>query len=96
MQGDVVVEDRGWPVVRVVVRHAAGTARRIVERFGEFAQLTGIFVILPAYGQAQMPSGRNDNTGRNDLDVTLVNLAGRQRLDPVVRVKRTVWRGLRV
>ena len=64
-----------------------------MELLGEVAEFAVVLVVLAAHGEREPPAGGNDDAGWDELDVALVDVAGRERLDAVVGVVGPVGRG---
>ena len=79
-------EDVAGPIVWVIVRHAACPLSGVVEFLSEPRQVSLVLVVFSAHCERESPSRRKNDTGGQNFYVTLIDLAGRQRFNPVVRV----------
>src|SRR6185503_12246753 len=86
VEGNLSAEDIRRPVVRVGMRHAARAPRPVVELRTELRELARVLVVLAAHGEGQAPAGGDDDAGGDDLHVALVDVAGGERLDAIVRM----------
>src|SRR5438552_8479088 len=85
MRRYAVVEDVGGPVARVVVLERPDAGHR---EPADLSHLVAVLVVPALDREREGIAGRNDDASRPDLDVELVDLAGREQGPPVVRV---VW-----
>src|SRR5262245_64440067 len=90
VQRDVAAEDRGRAVARVVMSERPDAGPHLAERLDAGARLAGIHIIGAADGQRDPITFWQNDAGRPDLDVNLVDLARRQLLLLIVRMIRAV------
>ncbi len=92
VQGGGAAVDLGGAVVRVVVQVDAAATHDAALEVAEARLLlcSLVLVVLAADGQRDPVTGRHHDAGRPDLDLDLVDLTGRHRLPPAVRVDRPV------
>src|SRR2546425_5840399 len=84
VEGHGATEHRGRTIVGIGVRHAARAPRAVVELLAELGELALVLVVLATARERHAPAGRHHDARGDDLDVALVDLAGGQRLYPVV------------
>src|SRR3954466_8377905 len=86
VQRHLAAEHGRWSVPRVVVAEGADPAETRPKGSEARAGSPGILVVAAAHAQRDPVALRDDEAGRPDLDVELVDLSRRERLRLVVRV----------
>src|SRR5439155_3107283 len=87
---DLLAEDLGGSIARVVVLEGTDTGEDRTERSETRRRTTRILVVAPAHGEPDPVAYRHHDRGRPDLDVELVHLPRSQRLPFVVGVVRPI------
>src|SRR5262249_57938326 len=93
--------DLEWAVARIVVQEGPAAGELVLHVGKPSARAAGVDVIVPADAQPDAVALRHHDTGRDDLDVELIDRARVERLLFIVRVIGrngsvgflTTWRG---
>src|SRR5215207_8566345 len=97
VDGDLAAEDLGRSVALVRVEERTAAGQREPADLRVALERRRVLVVTPPDLKLHPVSPRDDDAGWPDLDVELVDLAGRERLSLVVRVVRPpFFRALRV
>src|SRR5581483_9913935 len=91
VQRDVASEHGRRPVTRIVMRERPDAGPDLAERLHACARFAWIDVVGATDGQREAIAFRQDNAGRPDLDIDLVDLAGGELLLLVMRMVGPVW-----
>jgi hypothetical protein len=86
VQGNLAAEDVFRPVDRIVVQKRSDAGKGIAHIRQPVAGGARKNIVLAAHAERQAIAGGDDDAGRPDLDIELVNLAGHQQLFLVMRM----------